>query len=162
MKTRQQYYNEIAEVLKDFDGKFSVYKGSSDGEYIKIISGCSDNNSDQGFDCIDNVESDGYVAYDTDGCVVSGSTFVLIKTYENGEKLREPKMGKVSLIVNDEGFGFLQAVLLSNRQIADFSKFISSFKGTVEDFVLHEEEGRMIRYVPYVKKKKPVQRSIVK
>ena len=140
MKTRKDCYNNLAELLSKYDDKVQIYKDVSDGDYFSLMN-TKDN---QGLTFMDSIESDGDISYAPDSCTIKDSSFAIIKTYENGEDIRHPRISNIAVIITNEGFGYLQSILLGKVDIATFSKLVSEdgyVKGDLENFVINNVQG---------------------
>ena len=140
MKTIKECYNNLANLLAEHDEVVKIYRDISDGVYLNKMN----TKNNESLSSIDSIESDGQISYDANSSVVKDSSFVMIKTYENGDSVREPKLSNIAIIMGNEGFGYLQSTLLSKADFETFDKLVSKngiVKGNLEDFVIRDTEG---------------------
>ena len=160
MKTIKECYNNLANLLAEHDEVVKIYRDISDGVYLNKMN----TKNNESLSSIDSIESDGQISYDANSSVVKDSSFVMIKTYENGDSVREPKLSNIAIIMSNEGFGYLQSTLLSKADFETFDKLVSKngiVKGNLEDFVIRDTEGSYVIVPEVVSKNKGLVRKDV-
>ena len=160
MKTIKECYNNLANLLAEHDEVVKIYRDISDGVYLNKMN----TKNNESLSSIDSIESDGQISYDANSSVVKNSSFVMIKTYENGDSVREPKLSNIAIIMSNEGFGYLQSTLLSKADFETFDKLVSKngiVKGNLEDFVIRDTEGSYVIVPEVVSKNKCLVRKDV-
>ena len=160
MKTIKECYNNLANLLAEHDEVVKIYRDISDGVYLNKMN----TKNNESLSSIDSIESDGQISYDANSSVVKNSSFVMIKTYENGDSVREPILSNIAIIMSNEGFGYLQSKLLSKADFETFDKLVSQngiVKGNLEDFVIRDTEGSYVIVPEVVSKNKCLVRKDV-
>ena len=75
-------YKKLAILITKHEDIVDIYKDDSNGEYFRLR-----NNCDYEPKSVDNIETDGGYVFEDEVYTASDSTYVVIKTYENGEKI---------------------------------------------------------------------------
>ena len=156
MKTRNEHYNALIKLLDKYDEKIKIHRDISDGVYLNKINMKNNGN----LNSLDSIASDGNISYDAKSSTVEDSSFVIIKTYENGVKY--PELSNITIIITNEGFGYLQAILLSNAEYEIFNKLMQKngmVKGSLEDFTIRDTEGSYTIVPDLAKKNKSLVRK---
>lgn len=138
-------YLDLAMLITMYEDIIDIYKDKSDGDYFRLR-----NNCDYEPQSVDNIETDGTYEFEDEIYTVNDSTYVVVKTYENGEKITEPKLSKVSIFLSYAGLGMLQSAFLSFSDFDNFYKLSSGeayIRGTVDDFIL-ENKDKSFSIVP--------------
>ena len=138
-------YRKLAVLITEYEDIVDIYKDDSNGEYFRLR-----NNCDYGPQSVDNIETDGIYEFENEVYTVNNSTYVVIKTYESGDKLTESKLGKISIVLSYAGFGLLESAFLSFSDFSNFYKLSSGegyVRGTVDDFH-YENKDKSFSIVP--------------
>lgn len=132
-------YKKLAILITQHEDIVDIYKDDSNGEYFRLR-----NNCDYEPKSVDNIETDGGYVFEDEVYTVSDSTYVVIKTYENGEKITEPKLSKISIVLSYAGFGMLGSAFMSFSDFDNFYKLSSGeayVRGTIDDFIYKNKDN---------------------
>lgn len=137
MKQFERYkkYKEIAKLFNKNKDIIEIYRDEADGAYFHKLLGEGTHRY------VDNLESDGTVEFNpfTNIFDVEGASCVVIKTFDNESKA-DKKIGtnydRISIIINDWGYGILQSVLLSENKNDLFTELVTGkyLKGSLDDY----------------------------
>ena len=145
MENKYKKYQDLAMLITMHEDIIDIYKDDSNGEYFRLR-----NNCDYCPKSIDNIETDGSYVFEDEVYTVDDSTYVVIKTYEEGEKLIESKLSKISIVLSYDGFEMLQSAFESFSDFSNFYKLSSGedyVRGTVDDFI-YEKKDKSFSIVP--------------
>lgn len=153
MGNEYKKYQDLAMLITQHEDIVDIYKDDSNGEYFRLR-----NNCDYSPEFVDNIETDGSYVFEDEVYTVNDSTYVVIKTYENGEKITEPKLSKISIILSYAGLGMLGSAFMSFSDFDNFYKVSSGdayVRGTIDDFV-YEKKDKSFSIVPSTDETKKV------